>query len=88
MKSFLLPEFPNRIRHIFQEEIDKFALIVFKLTENRLGFICSFLDIEMKTLPLQRPHNQPTAQSPYLAPTSEQGYFTSDILQDSLNGFS
>ena len=52
MKSFLLPEFPNRIRDIFQEEIDKIALIVFKLAEHRLGFVCSFLNIEMKTLSL------------------------------------
>ena len=50
LESFLLPEFPNRIRHIFQEEIDKIALIVFKLTEHSLSLICSFLNIEMKTL--------------------------------------
>ena len=60
MKSFLLPEFPNRIRDILQEEIDKIALIVFKLTEHSESLICSFLNIEMKTLSVSPEATQPT----------------------------
>ena len=85
MEGFLLPKLSDRISHIFKEDFNKIPFIVFKLAEHGQCFVCSFLKTELIKVWLLV---ELTAQSPYLGSRSEQGYLMSDILHDSLNGFS